>query len=301
MNRFLKLTAWFALLALMAIGLLEWGVRQLPTVYSYKNAWMERHGEGVNTLILGSSHTYFGIKPELLGDSVFNLANASQTLEYDLALLERYEPVLKNLKRVIVPISYFTFNEPLLEDLAPRHCVSYKVEMHLNVHPFLSKYNLAISDYSGFRGKIKNIFSPQEHNECDSLGFGLGFTLSHRDAAWESKGRFRAGEVTHPSATRPAEVEAVVRQIVEYCRARGVEVVLVTTPVWHTFRENVDPEQQRNFETYTARVVEEYGLRYFNYYASEEFGPDDFHDVDHLNDQGANHFTTILSKNLLKP
>ena len=85
MRRFLKITAFFSLAVFFLLVLGEIVVRGIPTPYSYKAAWLREHGAAVNTLVLGSSHTYYGIRPDALGDSVFNLANVSQTPEYDLA------------------------------------------------------------------------------------------------------------------------------------------------------------------------------------------------------------------------
>ena len=49
----------------------------------------------VETIVLGNSHTYYGIRPELLPYAAVNLANVSQTLDIDLLLLEYYAPRLK--------------------------------------------------------------------------------------------------------------------------------------------------------------------------------------------------------------
>ncbi len=108
MRKFLKNIIVFSLLtaALFLIG--EIVARSMPSSYSYKHNWILKNGDHISTLILGSSHTYYGLRPNLLGDSVFNLANVSQTPEYDLYLLKTYLPCMPNLKRIIFPVSYFT-------------------------------------------------------------------------------------------------------------------------------------------------------------------------------------------------
>lgn len=64
-------------------------VRSLPNAIKYKENWLKQNGNKVQTLILGTSATYYGINPSMI-DSCFNAANASQGLEYDYYLLKRY-------------------------------------------------------------------------------------------------------------------------------------------------------------------------------------------------------------------
>lgn len=141
MRLFLKKVLWFSVLVIGLLLIGELVVRSINTPYNYKTEWLRKNGEKVNTLVLGSSHTYYGIMPSVLGDSVFNIANISQTPEYDLAILKEFHPLMPNLKRVIIPISYFTYRDPRLEETDHGLCVQYKVRMKLPLHSDLSPYN----------------------------------------------------------------------------------------------------------------------------------------------------------------
>ncbi|MDE6682021.1 MAG: hypothetical protein K2J87_01180, partial [Muribaculaceae bacterium] len=148
----MKKILWFSLLVtgLLLIG--EFIVRSIEPPYSYKAEWLRKNGDKINTLVLGSSHTYYGVNPSILGDSAFNLANISQTPEYDFALLKEFHPYMKNLKRVILPVSYFTFRDPVLEKMDRGLCVQYKVGMKLPLHSDFSFYNLCLSDFKSYSG-----------------------------------------------------------------------------------------------------------------------------------------------------
>ena len=127
MKKFLIKTSIFAAIILVILATGEIVVRNLPNSYSYKHRYIKEHGESMSTLILGSSHTYYGIKSDELGDSVFNLANVSQTPDLDLELLRQYIGDLKNLRRVVMPISYFTFVDLRLEETPEWfRCIQYK-------------------------------------------------------------------------------------------------------------------------------------------------------------------------------
>lgn len=147
MRRFLIQIFWFSVIVLICLGIGEIVVRRMPNSYSTKNAALERNDDKINTIILGSSHSYYGLRPEILGDSVLSLANISQTPEYDLALLEKWLPKMPNVKRVIISISYFTFVESRMEDFDHGTlAVNYKVYMHLDLHSDFSKYNFILTD-----------------------------------------------------------------------------------------------------------------------------------------------------------
>lgn len=301
MRRFLRYTLLFSLIILALLGVGEIVVRRMPTSYSYKDGWLRGHGRDVATLVLGSSHTYYGIRPQELGDSVFNLANISQTPEYDLALLEQYLPMMPNLRRVILPISYFTYRDPKLEEMTPGLCVNYKVGMYLPLHSDWSKYNFTISDFAAYSGRLRGLLWHQQSNVCDSLGFGLGFDVEGRDARWQEKGAERAASLTQASPGRAVEVQATLEKLVRLCRSRGIECVLVTTPVWHTFRENMDTAQWNEAQRLSRRLAADYGLRYYSWFDSPLFTETDFHDSDHLTAPGAAKLTRLLKEKLQPP
>lgn len=294
MNRFLKYVLLFSCIITVCLAAGEFVCRRLPTSYSYKADWMRRNADKINTLVLGSSHTYYGIQPSILGDSVFNLANISQTPEYDLALLEEYLPDMHSLRKVIIPISYFTFRDPSLEEMSPGLCVNYKVGMRLPVHSDFSRYNFTITDFKVYAGRLRGLVQTQEQNKCDSLGFGLGFDLAHRDRQWEVGGKQRARDLTQDSPGRANRVYSVLEKLIRLCGSHDLECVFITTPVWKTFRANTDPAQLKEMRYLTSELIGEYGLRYFDYYADDRFAEKDFHDSDHLSDIGARKLSELL-------
>lgn len=299
MKRFLRLTAYFSLLVILALCIGEVIVRQLPTSYSYKDQFLKNHGESISTLVLGSSHTYYGIQPAILSDSTFNLANISQTPEYDLELLRHYLPYCKNLKRIIVPISYFTFRESALEDgVEWKLGVQYKTQMHLPIHSDISFYNLNLTDYNAYFGRLRSLVLKQDMNRCDSLGFGMGFTLDKRDPAWETKGKERAEALSFPASERKSKVLDCYEEMITLCQKHRIEFILITTPTWHTFRENADAMQLKEMRKEALALSGSHRLKIFDHYDDPRFSEEDFHDTDHLSDQGAKKFTLILRDEL---
>jgi hypothetical protein len=91
MKKFLKIFIYFFIPIVIASACLEVYMRHIPNSYKYKDEWMKKNGNTVETLILGSSHAYYGINPEYLSWKAFNLANVSQDLERDFFVLDKYK------------------------------------------------------------------------------------------------------------------------------------------------------------------------------------------------------------------
>ena len=68
--------------------------------------YMETKSDGIKTLLLGNSLIENSINPQILGDSVFDLAISGRWIYYDVKLLERYIPKMTNLNQVIFGMGY---------------------------------------------------------------------------------------------------------------------------------------------------------------------------------------------------
>ncbi len=298
---FLRRTACFAaiILAVLAIG--EVIARNIPGPYEYKHKWLCRYGGDVTTLILGSSHAYYGIRPDILSDSAFNLANVSQSPEYDFMLLKHYADSMPELRRVIVTVSYFTYRDPRLEDSKEwMRVIPYRIQMDLPAHSPLSLYNFEISDFGGYCAKLKGLVAHSESNRCDSLGFGLGFDTDHRNENWRQEAATRVAETTYPASERSNEVADEIGRLLDYCRQRNIECILVTTPVWPSYHRILDRGQLDEMRRLTDSLSARYGATYLDFMADKSFTADDFHDVDHLSPSGAVKLTQAIKARSVK-
>lgn len=295
MERFLKKILIFSAIvaALLVAG--ELVARHIPTSYSAKHAWLAANGARVETLVLGTSHTYYGVVPVLLGDSVYNLANVSQTPEYDLALLRRYGRDCPNLRRVIVPVDYITFRDPAMEDADDWwRAIGYCTRMDIGLHSPWSKYNFEISDFDGYAQKLRSLVLTVEANVCDSLGFGLGLEEGADSATLAELAPPRVAYNTADNPGRPCQAEAALQSIIEYCGSRGAECILVSMPVSEAYRVLLEPGQQAEMERLAGGLAGRNGIRWLDFSAHPDFAASDFHDPDHLSRAGAEKFTRLL-------
>jgi hypothetical protein len=301
MKSFLKYS--IILVALLSVTLIagEVFVRSLPNPYKTKEEFMSKHASDVEAIILGSSHTYYGINPEYLDGVAFSLANPSQNYEYDYYLLSRYADKYKNLKMVIAPVSYFSFRDSPFEE---RGDVNFDNRV-MNYHVYMDepnwrpKYNFEFCYVTVFWGKIMAYLRNEVRN-CTEFGFGTDYKLKDKIENVEKRTAKVAVNLSTYKDSRYLDYNLnYVTNIIKFCKERSIRLVFVTTPKSHYYYDLVDnTDQQKENSQLIEDLKSKYGVEYYNYEKDSRFVSDDFYDAHHLSDVGATKFTKILNEDL---
>ena len=302
MSRFLKYSVLFLAIIAILLAACEWMVRTTPNSYTLKDELMQRSASRFKTVVMGGSHTYYGVKPELVGDSVVNLANVSQGHEYDYFLLTKYEKALTNLKTVVLIVDESNIFDPPFEDDDREwfRAIFYKIYYRYPKHGDLSKYNFEMSNVATFTQKFKKALkyhlTGKVDPDCDSLGWGCTFT-AHNEFDTTA---FRLDAAKTLERHRCKNWDNVgynvdyLNKIGEWCNRRGVEIVVITTPMWDEFVAGTSARQLAVMREVIARFTARYHAKYHDYLCDPRFQGLDFHDPDHLSDIGAVKFSKIL-------
>ena len=302
MNKFIKYSFWFALPLIIGFFSIEYLIREEPNPYKFKYDWMQKNAENVETLVLGSSHTYFGIRSEYFTSKAFNLANTSQELKFDLFLLNYWSNRYKKLKTVICPISFFSFFGQGLENSSESfRCRYYKIYMDCNLYSDFSLYNLELSNLATAQTKIDRLFIEDNAPGCDKYGWGTLFKLSTKNIKEWNDGSEAEAAVKRHTAESWDYIDqnyAYLKDIAEFCRSRQIQLVLITTPCWHTYYNNLNKKQLSIMYSLTYKLVNQYKLLYLDYLKDKRFVAEDFYDSNHLSDIGAIKFTKILDHDI---
>ena len=298
MKKFFLRCLLFVLPLLALLVALEYMVRQVPNPYKFKYEWMQKNAEDIETLVFGSSHTFYGIRPEFLDGKAFSLANVSQNWTQDLFLLKYWSDRYKNLKTIICPVSYFSFTGRGMEYGSESYrCRYYRIYMDCNLYNSL-KDRFEFSNFKTAMAKIGKILH-KGSNDFDNFGWGTAYELSKKDmAAWNNGSEADAAVKRH-TAKSFDYVEKnykCLKEIAEFCKSHNIKLVLVTTPCWHTYYDNLGQEQLSKVYELTQKITDEYGYQYFNYLKDNRFVAEDFYDSNHLSDVGAEKFTKMLRK-----
>jgi hypothetical protein len=292
MKRFLLKLSLFSLPWLILLVLAEIYVESLPNISRDKHQWMLKHASTVETLVLGHSHTLYGIRPDRLGKHAFSLAQQSQTYRYDAYLLTHYP--LTRLKTIILPFNYSSLWEDFEHQPNEQfQAMRYRIYMDCDIHPRLSWYGFEIMSMPLVREKLKSLFTPSQ-NHWDSLGWATEYTKEARAAEWDN-GKVRAESNTYTDTTLVTLNETFLRTIFEECRSRHISIILLNTPVSPTFRRWESKRQKDINRQVLERLLKAYPeVDYLDLEADVRFGDADFYDGDHLNTEGATKLTDIV-------
>ena len=292
MRRFLRDVGLLALPIVVLAIVLEWVAEAIPNSYTYKRAYMERHGGEVKTLILGSSNAYDGINPTVLSRA-FNLANSSQTLEDDYRLLERYIDDMDSLQTVIVGLGYHSLGA-MTEDNRRTY---YTIYMGLYPRWPISKYSFEVFNLELLTKKIIKYAVSRDVTRCDSLGQRVGHT---KEAVKERKEFWNKDAVTLAENDRMSRTGVLneplplndnikfLHAIIRLCEVHQVQPVIVTMPVMKAYKDALPREQVALHDSVMQSLPS--SAQYID--ASEWAIPDDgWYNATHLTKEESGEFT----------
>lgn len=296
MKRFLLYATLLVLLFCIPISVGEVIIRKQPNAFKIKRDYVLEHSKDVEIIILGTSHAFLGFKSSLVENSV-NLAYGSQPLKYDFFMLDKFGSLCSNLKTVILPISYHTFFSDNLEE-KETHCnINYKIYLGCTYYKGINGYSFEFCVPKLYKSKLLKIFKGTSLLDCDSLGWGNYNIVDTKSSDWDTNLAAVERQTTNDWSYLDDNIQYFL-QMAEWCKQRGVQLILVTTPTYHTYYERLDSAQLAKTYELVHKYAVEYSLPYYDYLKDPRFDDQDFHDVDHLTDVGAEKFTRILKEDI---
>lgn len=298
MKSFIKIVFWFIFPIICIGGLVEVALRNIPNNFQLKNQYITEHASKINTLVLGSSHTFYGVNPDILVDTnlgqyAFNGSNVSQSLNYDYFVYEKLKGQLSSLKTIVVAFDYLSPNFVLDESKEKWRLKNYCLYMDIHPHKHVNNYFEILSH--DLKKNIKRILGYYYHNKseinCYPNGGGIwrgsriDFTTfavraAQRHSVYKEKGRLK----------NISYLEKLINEV-----DSDVEIILVSTPLHQSYSSKLNEESLDYLYQKAEYFTENYSnCKYLNFSNDDRFKKEDFGDGDHLNIKGAKKFTEIL-------
>lgn len=296
MKNFLFYLVKIILPILLFFLVLEVAIRKIPNDYQLKKDYLNENAAEINTLILGSSHTFYGLNPEYFSQKTFNAAYVSQSLDLDYEILRKYDLKLKNLKTVIIPISYFSLFETLETDVEKWRIKNYVIYYDLeNTYQLLDHFE-SLDNHIALNVKkiIKYYVLNKSYITSSYLGWGTNFNSKNKKTL---NGAFTAKKHTAKNFNLYDENIKSLQKIVTLCRKNKVKVIFITTPTHASYYHNLNKNQlEKTTKTISKFVKNNSNCEYINMLTSDKFTNEDFYDADHLNEIGAKKLSLFLNK-----
>ena len=227
---------------------------------------------------LGSSHGEFAFNYDLLKCiSGSNLARSSQTLYYDLKVLNNYFSQIEEGAICFIPLSYFSFSD--------------------------RKYWLKEDKIRYYRTLNWNLIDVKDKNEAIlykyfPLYISILKRLKKKKKVKEGIERIK-GHVKLLKCNNKEVSLNWLETIIKKLRKKNIKIILITTPFKEEYNDFFSKELlEKEFYNNINKIKEKYNLEYYDYshrydiFDKEEY----FNDSDHLSKDGSRMFMIEISK-----
>ncbi|MBB5647492.1 hypothetical protein [Pedobacter cryoconitis] len=291
MKRFIKRVIFF----IFPIVLLGFSsdilLKSIPNDYAYKKRYLDKNAKNIEVLLLGNSHVYYGIDPTYIKKPAFNAAHISQSLNYDLEILKKYNSSLINLKKIVIPIDYFSLYTTLETGVEKWRTKNYSLYYDINPsNDWLNNSEILNMKLGVNVSRMKNyLLTTHTEVTCNQVGWGTNYN-SKNGSNLEETGKLAVARHTvslKDNRCFNSNIETI-NSIIALAKARRVEIVFVTCPAYKSYTELLNKEQLNNTINSITKIVAKHpGTKYFNLLNDTTFKEADFFDADHLNEHGA--------------
>lgn len=244
-------------------------------------------------IILGTSHTFFGINGKLLNGEWYNLASISQSIGEDLKIIEYADSLKINVNKIILPISYFTNFYNLYEnqvygeririfDYQHSYGLDYSGKIDL-----LSRFYL-LTSVSQFISKKENRHKLDDHGNLMRVCEDSTGKFNEIDDIFNS----------HNYKSRFSSIHPDLIKIMKFCDQNKIELILLVMPFTHEYNNRLDKTKFDEFISLIKKNIKSSNIQFHD--ERQFFKPDSeptmFQDPDHLSACGQMIFSKHLNQ-----
>ena len=303
MKAFLIKTSLFLLPILLGAFVAEYLLQNAPNDYKYKKSHLDEHAKEVETLVLGSSHSYYGIDPEYFNSATFNASHIAQMLAYDFKLLKKYESDWNALETVILPVSYFTLFDKLETGTEAWRAKNYVLYYNLEAPFKLKNYSELLSSKLKLNARriVKYYALGESSVTCSNLGWGTDFNAAHAkdlSATVNESAERHTKEELHSEEQKAIiqDNQQTLEEIAQWCQEKGIQLMLFTPPAYESYTSLLNEEQLRETIRIAQNTADKYSnCSYLNLLNNSSFIAGDYFDADHLSNVGAKKLSVMLN------
>lgn len=294
MTRFLRKSLIYVIPLMLFAFWADQRIRKIPNNYSYKHFLFSSFPPShIDTLILGSSHTFKGINPAYFGAEAFNYAHVSQSFDIDLAILESIRE-RKNLKTLILPVSLFSFFSILGEGVESHRLTNYQIYTDLKIEGSIFQKS-GLNNWINYRHLA--LYPDSSSITITDKGWeNMKPCISKQQLERTSQIAF-ARHSKHQSTPNQKAIEAF-NAIIQFCERNRVSLILVTMPAHEDYRELAEKTEHWKVTQEIIKDVlnQKSDVDYINYFETDlNLNTHDYHDADHLSEAGAEKLSNDLA------
>ncbi len=306
MRKFIIKTVCFSLPLLIIAIIMEILLRNIPNDYLLKKQYLDNYASEIETLILGSSHSLYGLNPEFFSSNTFNASHSSQSLDYDYKIFKKYQSEFKNLKTIVLPISYFSLYFKLETGVEPWRVKNYTLYYDINSHNIVSYSEILSHKLSKNVKRLLSYFIfGNSAISCTNLGWSMNYNSKKAQDLLETGKTAAKRHINYINSDKNQQIFQenilILESIMQWSNKNNVKILFLTPPAFETYCQNLNLEQLNvTIKTITGICSNYNNCIYFNLLSDPNFVSEDFYDADHLSEIGAEKLSKIINKKILE-
>jgi len=311
MNRkFITYCILFFIPILIGYYLIETVTLNLPSRFKINQSLIKNNKDSFETLILGSSQMKDAVNPEWLDSPTISLASSSQHHDSDFKLMKTLVPTFKNLKTVVLEVSYSHFELPHNGSNFWKNPLYLK---YYNVNAFnrsirLNDRLIYLKNPSLYSKLIlSNYLLKSNKDSLNKKAFyinnyeGVFSRVNYNEAKISTISLFKINTIEDLRIYKTNK--ELFFEILEYLDDKNIQVIICTVPMYKEYLHKRNPSILLRRDSVLSMANKKYPS--IEFVEKEEdtinFEVHDFINHNHLNPDGAKKFTeslnTILNQN----
>ncbi|WML35467.1 chemotaxis protein [Clostridium sp. OS1-26] len=259
--------------------------------------FIENNNDDLEAICTGISYAYTGFSEKKCLKSCYKFSLSSQDIFYDYHtikyLFNNFKEKVINVKYAIIGLCYYSFQYDMSLSAMKNKVVWYysilKTAHHYSNADRLSEEyenNREIAEKTfringGYFDFVYDVPSFKEYENKVEIGRKQAELDCNKD---------------YPKTVQ--ENIQIFKDYLRFLKDNNIKPIVVVFPASKYYTEYFSKRIEDEFYCIINQVKKEYNFQYIDYFRSELFDDDDFSDVSHLNNQGAEKFTKMLNEEI---
>ena len=282
--------------------------------FKAKSELIEEGKNEIELLLLGSSQLAHSVNPEFIRLKTASLAIDGSALDIDYLLFQKYFSQLKEIKAVVIELSYHSMFEIRGEAWAKNHLLlnyfqinNYGTTPSVNQHFLISaqpqfylRKLLQELKYKGVSHYNKYGFIDKPLDTAIHLPITRFRRLSYDEERIQWTSQDYLSKISHFSlSTEPFEVNAQrLRAIRDTCEKYQVQLIFVSPPKHQFYNQKMEEKKLEMREEFLHEMLSNKIVHFLNYETDFEKKTRLFDNENHMNIKGAEIFTKKISAHI---
>jgi len=315
MKPFIKKTLFLLIPIILAIFAMDIWLRNMNTLYKEKYSGAIKAKDSIEILILGNSHSNYGVDPTEFSMYAYNIANVSQSLYFDIRITESLSGSLPKLKYVFISIDFHSlyFSSQGLYDYWSYYGngIKYKDKSYLacEISPFFFGYTPIVAK-AKLKRKLLYLFSGKKNiiNFEVETGVNITDTIKHGFISFEKPdyslhniSEYQKTATRFNNTVKSKEHKEVFEDLsgfIERLKQKKICPILFSPATYSEYNDLLDKNTIKQNHDYIEILKKKFGIEYWQFYNDPDFVKEDFYNCDHLNKKGAKKLAKKMNDKL---